>query len=135
MKKLIFFLLVFISNSLYCEEGSDLYSFNNDIDYERFNSLNKELRCPKCQSSSLDGSNSPISKDLKNQVHKLILEGKTDDEIKSYLIARYGDYIVYEPRFNSTTLVLWVGPFIFLFLVLFIAFYLNMRKSIDVEVK
>ena len=78
----------------------------NHIDYERFNSLNKELRCPKCQSSSLDGSNSPISKDLKNQVHKLILEGKTDDEIKSYLIARYGDYIVYEPRFNSTTLVL-----------------------------
>ena len=118
MKKLIFFLLVFTFNSLSCEEGNDLYSFNNDIDYERFNSLNKELRCPKCQSSSLDGSNSPISKDLKNQVHKLILEGKTDDEIKSYLIARYGDYIVYEPRFNSTTLVLWVGPFIFLFLVL-----------------
>ena len=127
MKKLIFFLLVFISNSLYCEEGSDLYSFNNDIDYERFNSLNKELRCPKCQSSNLAGSNSPISNDLKREVYELVVEGKSSKQIKDHLVDRYGNFIIYNPPIEPATYVLWFGPFILILLSVLVIIFVRKR--------
>jgi len=92
----------------------DLYEFENDGLRERYNVLVAELRCPKCQNQNLAGSDSPIAKDLRRELHRMLQENQSDDEIKSYMVARYGDYVLYRPEVKSSTYLLWLGPFILL---------------------
>jgi len=96
--------------------ANDAYPFENEVKEVLFYSLLFELRCPKCQSSNLSGSNSPISNDLKREVYELVLEGKTGQQIKSHLVKRYGNFIIYNPPFEPATYLLWFGPFILLIL-------------------
>ena len=76
---------------------NDVYPFDNKSDEVLFYSLLDELRCPKCQSSNLSGSNSPISNDLKREVYELVLDDNSSEEIKSFLVKRYGNFIIYNP--------------------------------------
>ena len=101
-----------ISNA---QSKSEIYPFDNEIKEDLFYSLLNELRCPKCQSSNLAGSNSPISNDLKREVYELVIKGKSSQEVKSYLVQRYGNFIIYNPPVEPQTYILWYGPF---FLVL-----------------
>ena len=100
------------------EENQEIYPFDDFNKEVRFNVLVKDYRCPKCQSSNLAGSNAPIAKDLKLEIYKLIKLGKSDQEITNFLSQRYGDFILYEPPFNSATSILWVGPFFILIVIL-----------------
>jgi len=102
------------------EENQEIYPFDDFKKEVRFNVLVKDYRCPKCQSSNLAGSNAPIAKDLKLEIYKLIKLGKSDQEITNFLTQRYGDFILYEPPFNSTTSILWIGPFFLLIVILFL---------------
>ena len=88
----------------------DTYEFTTDAQRERFFNLNLELRCPKCQNQSLADSNSPISEDLRAEVYRLIVEGKTDQQIKTYLVDRYGEYVLYRPTWSPMTYALWLLP-------------------------
>ena len=113
-----------------------MYSFVLDENQERFYILLDTYRCPKCQSSNLSGSNAPIAKDLKREIHRLIEEGKTDEQIEAFLRSRYGDFILYKPALRKNTLILWLGPFILLSLIIFLVVSWNMsskRKSKDLE--
>jgi len=92
----------------------DTYQFDNDELKDRFHRLNEELRCPKCQNQNLTGSNSPISRDLRAQVYRLLNEGKSDDQIKTYLVERYGEYILYRPKWSKHTWMLWLAPVLLL---------------------
>ena len=76
----------------------------------RFQHLTHQLRCPMCQNETLADSNAPIARDLRNQIFKLMQQGKSDDEIKQYLVARYSDYILYDPPLKPGTALLWFGP-------------------------
>tara|TARA_B110000014_G_scaffold260000_1_gene248915 strand:+ start:610 stop:1032 length:423 start_codon:yes stop_codon:yes gene_type:complete len=98
------------------DERKEVYPFEDSVHEKRFLSLLNELRCPKCQGSNLAGSNAPIANDLKREVYKLVKSGKTEAEVKGYLIDRYGNFIVYDPPFKSDTYVLWLGP-LFIFLI------------------
>lgn len=102
------------------EENQEIYPFDDFKKEVRFNVLVKDYRCPKCQSSNLAGSNAPIAKDLKLEIYKLIKLGKSNQEITNFLTQRYGDFILYEPPFNSTTSILWIGPFFILIMILFL---------------
>ena len=113
-RKIVLLLILLISFFGLSDTKKELYSFSDIERQERFIQLQEIYRCPKCQSSSLAGSNSLIAKDLKGQIYKLIEEGKTDKEIETYLRSRYGDFIVYKPPFRKNTLILWLGPFLFL---------------------
>ena len=129
----ILFLLSFTAES---ESSKEVYSFINDENQERFYTLLDTYRCPKCQSSNLSGSNAPIAKDLKREIHRLIEEGKTDEQIEAFLRSRYGDFILYKPALRKNTLILWLGPFILLSLIVFLVVSWNMsskRKSKDLE--
>ena len=129
----ILFLLSFTAES---ESSKEVYSFVNDENQERFYTLIDTYRCPKCQSSNLSGSNAPIAKDLKREIHRLIEEGKTDEQIEAFLRSRYGDFILYKPALRKNTLILWLGPFILLSLIVFLVVSWNMsskRKSKDLE--
>jgi len=94
----------------------DAYSFPNEQMRKRYNGLIDELRCPQCLNTNLAGSDSMISKDLRREVHRLVLEGKSGDEVRDFMQQRYGDFILYSPQVKKSTYVLWFGPLV-LFLI------------------
>ncbi|MEH6543107.1 MAG: cytochrome c-type biogenesis protein [Porticoccaceae bacterium] len=97
----------------------------------RYQTLVDETRCPKCQNQNLAGSDSPISADLRGQIRRLLHEGSSDQEIADYLVARYGDYVLYRPRWQSSTYVLWLGPIILLLLAAAVVFTVVRRRRDD----
>ena len=91
--------------------------------------LTSELRCLVCQNQSLADSHADLAIDLKNQVRSLMQAGKSDAEIRAYMVARYGDFVLYDPPFKSSTLLLWAGPFALLVVgLLGLAAYLRSRR-------
>lgn len=88
----------------------DTYEFAEQANRERFASLTKELRCPKCQNQDLADSNAPIAMDLRREIYRMLQEGQSDEQIVEYLVNRYGDFVRYKPAVNARTLILWYGP-------------------------
>jgi cytochrome c-type biogenesis protein CcmH len=82
-----------------------------DLD-ARLKKLEEELRCLVCQNQSLAESNAPLAEDLRREVRALAVAGKSNEEIKQFLVARYGDFVLYNPPVKSTTWLLWFGPFV-----------------------
>jgi cytochrome c-type biogenesis protein CcmH len=89
-------------------------AFNDPVLNARYLSLIREIRCPKCLNESIADSDAPVASDLRREVRRLMGEGKSDDDIKDYLTARYGDFVLYRPRVTEATWPLWAGPFVFL---------------------
>lgn len=92
----------------------ETYTFESDVDRLRYHSFIEEMRCPKCQNQNLAGSDSPISTDLRRELYEMIKAGKSDMEIVSFMVERYGDFILYRPRITPATYVLWGGPVVLL---------------------
>ncbi len=82
----------------------------------RARALGKELRCLVCQNQSIDDSDAPLAADLRRLVRKRLLAGDTDEEVKAFLVARYGDFILLRPPIRPSTWLLWGGPFAVLIL-------------------
>jgi cytochrome c-type biogenesis protein CcmH len=78
---------------------------------QRLKTLEEELRCLVCQNQSLADSNAPLAEDLRREVRALADAGKNDQEIRDFLVARYGDFVLYKPPVKATTWLLWFGPF------------------------
>lgn len=81
---------------------------------KRLVSIAEDLRCLVCQNESLAGSRADLAEDLRREVRGLIKQGKTDQEIKDFLVSRYGDFVLYQPPVKPTTWLLWGGPFLLL---------------------
>lgn len=108
----------------------DAYPFPDDELRQRHNALIDELRCPQCLNTNLAGSDSMIAKDLRREVHRLLLEGKSDEEILDFMYQRYGDFILYKPRLQRGTIILWFGPlFLLLVAVVVLSRLVMSRKS------
>lgn len=88
----------------------DTYEFSSGDDRARYRVLVEELRCPKCQNQNIADSNSPIAMDLRREIYRMLQEGQTNEQIVDYLVARYGDFVRYNPPLNGKTLLLWLGP-------------------------
>ena len=99
-----------------------VYEFEDSMQEKRVYSLISEIRCPKWTSGSIASSDVPVSRDLKNKVYELILDGSTDAEIKKYVSERFGSFSNYRPALEGSNYFLWFGPFIFLALMLVIFF-------------
>lgn len=113
--KIKYMILIFFSITLF---SGTVYEFSNVEDEKRFNALIKDIRCPKCTSGSLSSSNAPVSEDLKLKIAEMINENKTDNEIKDYVVSRFGKDSLYEPEFSKETYLLWFSPFVVLLLAL-----------------
>ncbi len=87
----------------------------------RYRQLIDEYRCPKCQNQNLAGSDSPISADLRREIRRMLEEGDSNEAISDYLVARYGDFILYRPRLQQGTYLLWWGPALLLITGLLVA--------------
>ena len=83
---------------------------------QRARDLSREIRCVVCQSQSIADSDADIAKELRVLIREQIAAGKSDDEIRDYLVARYGDFVLFDPPFKASTFALWVGPFAILIL-------------------
>jgi cytochrome c-type biogenesis protein CcmH len=81
---------------------------------QRLISISEEMRCLVCQNESLAGSRSDLANDLRREIRTLIKEGKSDDQIRNFMVERYGDFVLYRPPVKPTTWLLWIGPFIIL---------------------
>ena len=88
----------------------DPLPFKNHAEELRFQALTKQLRCLVCQNESLADSNAPLAADLRRDVFQQMQAGKSDDEIKAWLTARYSDFVLYDPPLHAGTWLLWFGP-------------------------
>ena len=88
----------------------DVYTFDSDAQEQTFRELTKELRCPKCQNQDIADSNAGLAKDLRDKTYQMVREGKEKQEVVDYMVARYGNFILYDPPLMASTLILWLGP-------------------------
>jgi cytochrome c-type biogenesis protein CcmH len=120
-------LLIFVAPYCYAEV-QNIYNFTSPIEQQRFQHLISELRCLICQNQSLAESNAPLALDLKREVYEKVVAGISEEEIKHYLVLRYGEYILFKPMLNNVTFILWLGPLVFLLGALFIM-SLSIRRN------
>jgi len=83
--------------------------------------LEHELRCLVCQNQTIAESNAGLAQDLRREIREQLAKGASDQEVKDYMVARYGDFVLYRPRFKASTVALWTGPFLLLALGAFVA--------------
>jgi cytochrome c-type biogenesis protein CcmH len=81
---------------------------------KRAASLARELRCLVCQNQTIADSNAPLAVDLRRQIREQLAKGASEREVVDFMVARYGDFVLYKPPFKATTLALWLGPFVLL---------------------
>ncbi|RAO75134.1 cytochrome c-type biogenesis protein [Dyella jiangningensis] len=91
-------------------QAIDPLPFKDHAQEVRFQALTRELRCLVCQNENLADSNADLARDLRHEVFDLMQQGKSDDEIKQYLVDRYSDFVLYDPPVKSSTVLLWFGP-------------------------
>lgn len=109
----------------------ETYQFSDAKGRIRYQTLVDELRCPKCQNQNLSGSNSPIAKDLRRELHRMIEAGQGDEAIKTFMVKRYGNFVLYRPPLDKNTLALWATPIILLFLALLFVVFLRKKQNKD----
>lgn len=104
------------------------YTFDSAAQQKKFETMTEQLRCLVCQNESLWDSSAPLAKDLRTEIYKKIKNGDSETDIKDYLVARYGQFILFKPALNSTTYALWIIPFILLILAFLIVGYVVIRS-------
>jgi cytochrome c-type biogenesis protein CcmH len=126
----------FITFSLALHAGSiETYTFKTPEQEALYKELVKELRCLVCQNQDIADSNAELAQDLRRQTYEMITKGSTRDDVLDYMVTRYGDFVLYRPPFKMKTLLLWVGPPLFLFISLFflVSFLRNRPKTAEIE--
>ena len=134
----LYFLLIFfysiISNNCIAVEPEE---FIKDPKQElRARYISKNIRCLVCQNQSIDESSAPLAKDLRIIIRKKITEGSTNEEVYKFLTERYGDFILLNPPFKRNTILLWILPFIFFFIGIFVLYWhnKNSKKKINNDI-
>ena len=107
---LLLLTLLFSSNG---KAAIDTFEFDNAQQEVKFHELTKLLRCPKCQNQNIADSNAELAKDLRHKTYQLVKQGKTKDEVVDYMVARFGNFVRYDPPVTPATIFLWLGPLCF----------------------
>ena len=94
----------------------EAFKFESKAEEQHFKDLIEELRCLVCQNQSLLDSDAELAHDLRAEVHEMLIAGKTDDEIKQFMVERYGDFVLYRPPVQQNTYLLWLAPLGLLFI-------------------
>jgi cytochrome c-type biogenesis protein CcmH len=110
-------------------QAIDPVELEDPVLQERYRALSHELRCMQCQNQSIADSPVGLAGDLRREVRELLLQGKTDDEVREHLRARYGDFILFRPDFNARTAWLWLAPGLMLILGLVVAWRVIRRRA------
>ncbi|CAH0525238.1 cytochrome c-type biogenesis protein [Vibrio hippocampi] len=109
----------------------EFHEFESLEQEQQFKELSNTLRCPKCQNNTIGDSNAPLAQDLRQKVYEMTKDGKSKQDIIDYMIARYGNFVTYNPPFTVATAILWLGPLT----VVVIGFTLIVIRSRNNKVK
>ena len=120
-------LIQFFSSNSYTVEPNEI--LENKKQEFRARNISKNIRCMICQNQSIDESSAPLAKDLRILIRNKIKDGKKDEEIYRFLTDRYGDFILLKPPFKLNTLALWLLPFVFVLIGIFIVFFHNKKSK------
>ena len=131
----VLLLSLLMTFSVAAHAGSiETYSFDTPEKSAIYKRLIEELRCLVCQNQNIAGSNAELAKDLRRQTYEMVSKGATRDEVVDYMVTRYGDFVLYRPPFKLKTVLLWVGPPLFLLIsLIFLVNYLR-KKPQEAEV-
>lgn len=124
MKKTWLFLTALLFSSV-AFSAIDALNFSSPQQESDYHQLTQSLRCPQCQNNNIADSNATIAVDMRGKVFELLQEGKSKNDVEDYMVARYGNFVTYDPPITASTLVLWIAP---LLLVLLGVVFLLRRK-------
>ena len=128
MKFLVSILLMLACHGLMANEAAPLAE--DPVVEQRLIGISEEMRCLVCQNESLAGSRSDLANDLRAQIRTMVKAGKSDAEIRQYMVDRYGDFVLYRPPVKPTTWLLWLGPFTILLIgIIGLLMYLRQRNT------
>jgi len=128
MKQLI--MILGLALSLGLQAAIETYQFDTPAKEASYKRLVAELRCLVCQNQNIADSNAELAQDLRRKTYEMVRAGKGDQEVMDYMVQRYGDFVLYQPRLKGNTLLLWIGPFLILALAVFILVRVIKRRSI-----
>lgn len=123
---LLMTMLLTISTTATAEE--EIHKFDNPEQRALYMQLADELRCPKCQNQNIADSNASVAKDLRNKVHKLVMQGQDKQQIINFMVERYGHFVYYKPPVTAATLILWLLPIAFVLFTM-VLIWLKSKKS------
>ncbi|WP_163558037.1 cytochrome c-type biogenesis protein [Halomonas sp. NO4] len=103
-------LILLLAAGLVHGAAIEVREFDSPVLEERYKSLTASLRCPTCQNQAIDDSDAPVSGDMRDRVYAMLQDGRSDMEIRSHLVERFGDYVLYNPRLEGRTYLLWGLP-------------------------
>lgn len=99
----------------------------------RYTELTHEIRCLVCQDETIADSNADLAADFRRQIHDMVAAGKSDADIKAYMVQRYGDFALYEPPVRSSTALLWMGPFVLLLIAIAVVVVVVRKRAHQAE--
>jgi cytochrome c-type biogenesis protein CcmH len=108
-------------------------AFDDPSMQERYEHINRELRCLVCQNQTIADSNATLAQDLRREVREMLAAGKTDDEIRTFMIERYGDFVLYRPRMTAGNFLLWAAPVLLLLIGTFVGIRVIRKQAAQVD--
>ena len=132
MKKTWLFLTALLFSSV-AFSAIDALNFSSPQQESDYHQLTQSLRCPQCQNNNIADSNATIAVDMRGKVFELLQEGKSKNDVVDYMVARYGNFVTYDPPITASTLVLWIAPL--LFVLLGVVFLLRRKPKTQSAVK
>lgn len=132
MKKTWLFLTALLFSSM-AFSAIDALNFTSPQQESDYHQLTQSLRCPQCQNNNIADSNATIAVDMRGKVFELLQEGKSKNDVVDYMVARYGNFVTYDPPMTASTLVLWIAPL--LFVLLGVVFLLRRKPKAQSAVK
>ncbi len=133
MRRLSLLLLLLLP--VHCFANIEAYSFDDPEKEARYHKLITELRCVVCVSQNIADSNAELAQDLRRQTYEMIQNGASNEQIVTFMVQRYGDFVLYRPPLKPSTMVLWIGPFIIFFIGLIVLIIFIRRRNREPEVE
>jgi cytochrome c-type biogenesis protein CcmH len=122
-----FFVLLLFSGTTHAV--IETYEFSSGELEVRYQQLSQELRCPKCQNQNIADSNAPIAQDLRKLLHEQLEAGSSNAQIQQFMVSRYGEFVLYRPRFSGATRILWLAPILLLLCAVAVVFISLRRRG------
>lgn len=133
MKSILILLASLLFSSLTLADNIDTYQFDSVTQEQQYRHLTESLRCPKCQNNSIADSNAMIAGDMRLKVYQLLRAGQTPEQVKAYMVARYGNFVSYQPPLTASTLILWAGPALFVIIGALVIILRSRKRTPHVE--
>lgn len=125
-------LLAFGGNALAIDAED---AFDDPVLQERYEKINRELRCLVCQNQTIADSNATLAQDLRREVRDMIAAGRTDDDIRDFMIERYGDFVLYRPRMTAGNFLLWSAPVLLLVIGAYVLVRVVRRRAQETDLE